>query len=538
MRKLKTKLNKERGITLIALLITIIVLLILAGVSIAMLSGENGILTQANNAKVQQSHGAVKEGVSLAYNEYQILKQTADNSKVASTDITTIQGVEANQLAETTDETVDTSNFLNFLIAKGYVTATETDGEGVINVEALTGSKQALGNGIDPNDVYKIKKEGTDYTVTYQENTEATEVIYTIASGEEIDWEELFENAKKPEEQTESSDIGFDEDGYYVDMDNWYAAEFDNGVSLHNELSSSNPTGYHGPIIDGKIVGKIPKYVKIAGTNKFLEVTSLDSTFLGCIDLEYAPKIPDSVTNMSSTFSGCTSLEQAPEIPDSVTDMWGTFSGCSNLRGYITINANPTSYDFCFKDAGNNADEPIVLRGKSNILQELANTGSGIMLADSDEYKEYLEEQEQWRKFEEWADSYLEGISDITELENLVYYPYDFTEEDREELKQWAEEDGKSYEELLKEEIKSSYWIEIEYQSYLNGWDGKSADELKPIYVETIGYDGSFSEYLTSIGKTETDLDGLRESFGFSKEQEADFLKGLLCKYIKYGDTL
>ena len=36
------------GITLIALVITIIVLLILAGVSIAMLTGQNGILTQAH----------------------------------------------------------------------------------------------------------------------------------------------------------------------------------------------------------------------------------------------------------------------------------------------------------------------------------------------------------------------------------------------------------------------------------------------------------------------------------------------------------
>ena len=38
--------KKERGITLIALVITIIVLLILAGVSIAMLTGNNGILTR------------------------------------------------------------------------------------------------------------------------------------------------------------------------------------------------------------------------------------------------------------------------------------------------------------------------------------------------------------------------------------------------------------------------------------------------------------------------------------------------------------
>ena len=35
---------KERGITLIALVVTIIVLLILAGVSIAMITGQSGIL--------------------------------------------------------------------------------------------------------------------------------------------------------------------------------------------------------------------------------------------------------------------------------------------------------------------------------------------------------------------------------------------------------------------------------------------------------------------------------------------------------------
>ena len=40
------RFKNEIGITLIALVITIIVLLILAAVSIAMLTGENGILTQ------------------------------------------------------------------------------------------------------------------------------------------------------------------------------------------------------------------------------------------------------------------------------------------------------------------------------------------------------------------------------------------------------------------------------------------------------------------------------------------------------------
>lgn len=42
----KQMMKERRGITLIALVITIIVLLILAGVSIAMLTGDNGILTR------------------------------------------------------------------------------------------------------------------------------------------------------------------------------------------------------------------------------------------------------------------------------------------------------------------------------------------------------------------------------------------------------------------------------------------------------------------------------------------------------------
>ena len=57
--------NSKRGITLIALVITIIVLLILAGVTIATLTGENGILTKASEAKIETAVGAVKESIQL-----------------------------------------------------------------------------------------------------------------------------------------------------------------------------------------------------------------------------------------------------------------------------------------------------------------------------------------------------------------------------------------------------------------------------------------------------------------------------------------
>ena len=59
-------MREQKGITLIALVITIIVLLILAGVSIAMLTGENGILTKATQSTKETAKGEAVEAVKLA----------------------------------------------------------------------------------------------------------------------------------------------------------------------------------------------------------------------------------------------------------------------------------------------------------------------------------------------------------------------------------------------------------------------------------------------------------------------------------------
>lgn len=66
---------KEKGITLIALIVTIIVLLILASVSIAMLTGKNGILSQAKKAKEETKIASEKEGLLLSVTNYQIDKK-------------------------------------------------------------------------------------------------------------------------------------------------------------------------------------------------------------------------------------------------------------------------------------------------------------------------------------------------------------------------------------------------------------------------------------------------------------------------------
>ena len=51
----------KSGITLIALVITIIVLLILAGISISSIIGENGIVEKTQKAKIETRIGKIKE---------------------------------------------------------------------------------------------------------------------------------------------------------------------------------------------------------------------------------------------------------------------------------------------------------------------------------------------------------------------------------------------------------------------------------------------------------------------------------------------
>ena len=58
--------NKQKGITLIALVVTIIVLIILAGISINMLMGENGIINMTQRVKNETEQAAKDEQQALA----------------------------------------------------------------------------------------------------------------------------------------------------------------------------------------------------------------------------------------------------------------------------------------------------------------------------------------------------------------------------------------------------------------------------------------------------------------------------------------
>ena len=74
--------GKIDGITLIALVITIIVLLILAGISIAMLTGKNGILTKADTSVRQTDIVETKEQIKL-----EIMGDADENGNYTNADV-------------------------------------------------------------------------------------------------------------------------------------------------------------------------------------------------------------------------------------------------------------------------------------------------------------------------------------------------------------------------------------------------------------------------------------------------------------------
>ena len=79
MRQMKNK--KERGITLIALVVTIIVLIILAGISINLIFGTNGIINKAKDAKIKTDIASIKENIQM-----EILGKQAENNGNISDD--------------------------------------------------------------------------------------------------------------------------------------------------------------------------------------------------------------------------------------------------------------------------------------------------------------------------------------------------------------------------------------------------------------------------------------------------------------------
>lgn len=128
-------LKEQKGITLVALIITIIVMLILAGVSISLVVGENGVLTQAQDVEPAQIKGSLKEAVSMA---------NADM-------IATYYGNSADGFTGVTNPTVKGN--IGTFINNNFSYAKDTNGDNVIAEDKAEGAK--------------VTVDGTTVTIEY-----------------------------------------------------------------------------------------------------------------------------------------------------------------------------------------------------------------------------------------------------------------------------------------------------------------------------------------------------------------------------------
>lgn len=301
--------RKNQGITLIALVITVIVLLILAGVSIATLTGDNGILTRAQEAKNKTEEAQDAEKINLAVAEAQI----GDNG---------YQELNCSNLQKAIDNGFEGRNVV-----------VSDNGDGTFTVSILDRLK--------------------DYIISNSGNT--------VEEG--IDWNEAMANAVVPESQDEERNekvIGLGTNGKAVDMDLWKYIQLEDGTYALR-TKDINASGYVGGFTsNGEIEGKVPQYISTDNGKTYKPVTSLEYCFKGQTDLKIAPKLPNIVTNMHETFLNCTKLEQITNIPNSVTNMTSAFIGCSKLVSIPNFPTNLNTLHSSFKDCSNLSDVPTI----------------------------------------------------------------------------------------------------------------------------------------------------------------------------------
>lgn len=81
---MKAQKENQSGITLVALVVSIIVMLILAGVSLNMTVGDNGIIKQAQNASYEMGMAALEEWLQQEYvTNYDNITESDEGNKIS-----------------------------------------------------------------------------------------------------------------------------------------------------------------------------------------------------------------------------------------------------------------------------------------------------------------------------------------------------------------------------------------------------------------------------------------------------------------------
>ena len=163
---MKLNLKERNGITLIALVITIIVLLILAGVVITTLTGDNGILGKAKTAKTTNDEEKAKEQIKIAvmgsYGKDGELNYDDLKKNLGQIGITELPDTASYPLEVTLDgvsATIEANGEVNFTTSGGYTQTGDT-------ITSPDGKTMKVGDYVDYDPTLEAKASDLTYTST------------------------------------------------------------------------------------------------------------------------------------------------------------------------------------------------------------------------------------------------------------------------------------------------------------------------------------------------------------------------------------
>lgn len=237
---IKKSFKEQNAITLVALIITIIVLLILAGVAIATLTGDNGLLTKAGYAKNTSTEAEVLEKLKLAYEDY--------------------------YLGQHTETGYTFQNALDKMFGTGLAIASGPDSNGIYTV-SINGKKYAFNSITGKTEEKKLQAIGTLTKVNYGDYID---LGTSILSEKPADWRILYNDTTNnvvyailadylPNSNAAVTATGLDTHGTYGVYSNTDRATLLAGLNHTTAWNSLIPSTLitSGAIVRGAVTGEI-----------------------------------------------------------------------------------------------------------------------------------------------------------------------------------------------------------------------------------------------------------------------------------------
>lgn len=276
---------KEKGITLISLVVTIIVLIILSGVSISMLIGENGVITKAKEAKSKMEIETLVEAIKL---------------KVVEKDM---------------EEEYYDIGYEQHLLNEGIITDSGKVNIEKLNINISTGKGSwTLGKG----DIYQLVENKLYYYPKGYTDSEQKVLVAEL-------WQKYYLTFDGDGFITGVRDDLIDENGNYLGPKE---------IVIPKEIAQKKITGINQYAFqDNKEITSIRIEAEIETIEEY--------AFKGCTNLQ-SINIPSTVTTIGEkAFYQCTNLNNIV-IPASVTSIGDKAFADDTSLANVTIEGNPT----------------------------------------------------------------------------------------------------------------------------------------------------------------------------------------------------